>query len=304
MKPGRPNKSRRKLWFLTIPVVLIVAVAALILTHSGLGVDRNNVPKFIQTDFVDLSRIYSISKFRSAEGHDFSGGGETCRSMKHYFTPQYDATSTKDSKGLPPPPDGVTDISIFSPVDGTITQVSSERTPVGNQVYIVPDKAPQFTIRLFHVWVNKDVHGGFGPFGWGGSHVKAGQKIGVIGKSQGTDVAVQIGNMPWDENFVSYFSVMPDSVFASYQTRGVKSPDELIITKEYRDAHPVPCNQDQKSEQEFNYPAGYDHEADDVYLSGYQAPDLHKEMDSQNSKQSGQPAPVQNYGNNIPQGAH
>lgn len=243
--------------------VLIVGIGGYVLTHSGLGVDRSNLPRFIQADFVDLSKIYSISKFRSGEGHDFSGNGETCRSMKHYFTPQYDAsvTFTKDAdgRGLPPPPDGQTDIPIYSPVDGRITSVSEEHTPIGKQIAIQPSQASQFKIRLFHVYPVE----GIGL----GAKVKAGQKIGVIGANQGTDIAIQIGGMPWNENFISYFEVMPDSVFAAYEARGAKSRDDFILSKEYRDAHPLQCNG-----EEFQYPADYDRTQDDVHLSGYVAP--------------------------------
>lgn len=45
--------------------------------------DIKNPPKFIQADFVELDKVYVISKFRSGVGHDFSLGDEKCRSMKH-----------------------------------------------------------------------------------------------------------------------------------------------------------------------------------------------------------------------------
>ena len=49
--------------------------------------DEKNVPKFITADFIDLSGVTSISKFRSGAGHDYSDSDEKCRSMKHYFQP-------------------------------------------------------------------------------------------------------------------------------------------------------------------------------------------------------------------------
>lgn len=234
-------------------------------TGLGVKVDVNNPPQFIQHDFIDLAQIYSISKYRSGEGHDFSGNGETCRSMKHYFTPQIDTTikpqKAADGRSIPPQPDGKTDINIYSPVDGKIIDIQSERLPVGEQIYIRPDNAKDFTIRLFHVYKVDGVKKGVS--------VKAGQKIGVISKYSATDISVEGGRY----QFVSYFQVMPDSIFAAYQARGLKSRDEVIISRAYRDAHPIPCNQDDKSDQAFNYPDGYNHEADSVYLSGYIKPD-------------------------------
>ena len=93
----------------------------------------------IEADFIDLDKIYSISKFRSGSGHDFSGNGETCRSMKHYFNTQdtrgkmlaYDR-----GNGIPPKPDGINDINIYSPVSGKIVAVESEQMPIGEQIYI------------------------------------------------------------------------------------------------------------------------------------------------------------------------
>jgi len=42
-------------------------------------------------------------------------------------------------------------------------------------------------------------------------------------------------------DLISYFEVMTDEVFALYQARGVASREAAIITKEERDADPVPC---------------------------------------------------------------
>jgi hypothetical protein len=260
-------------WLLSVPLLLVITLTVLVLINSGFGVDANNPPKFIQHDFVDLSRIYSISKFRSLAGHDFSGGGETCRSMKHYFEPQ----QTEDSSayitqhmGIPAKPDGVHDNPVYSPVDGTIAQISDEHTPIGQQVSIFPDNAPGFNIRLFHVWPKAGLHGGTWPFGWGGTHVKAGEQIGVLGQYQGTDISVQIGRMPWNEHFISYFDVMPDSIFASYKARGLSSRADVIETKAYRDAHAVTCQHG--GEERFNVPSNYSSEQEDyVHLSGYVA---------------------------------
>lgn len=44
-----------------------------------------------------------------------------------------------------------------------------------------------------------------------------------------------------DGGQLSYFETMTDEVFAEYQARGIVSRESAIITKEERDADPVPC---------------------------------------------------------------
>lgn len=277
----RSNKTSGNIAIVVV-VVCVLALAGfvglrVIRQKTGLGVkvDTNNPPKFIQADFIDLSKIYSISKYRSAEGHDFSGNGETCRSMKHYFTPQIDTTikpeKAADGRSIPPRPDGVHDITIYSPVDGAITDIAEERLPVGEQLYIKPTNAQDYTVRLFHVYKSDDIKKG--------SVLKAGQKIGVISGYSATDIAVEGGR----GQYVSYFQVMPDNLFAAYQQRGLKTRDDLIISKAYRDAHPIPCNQNQGGDQGFSYPVGYDHSFDDVYLSGYIKPDYSAQQQGQHN---------------------
>lgn len=242
--------------------VLVVAGGVYIFTHSGKNIDLDHPPQFIQADFVDLSKITTISKFRSGEGHDFSGGRETCRSMKHYFRPNTNPnTWTKNANGqyLPPEPDGKTDIPIYSPVDGKIRSISDEQTPIGKQISIIPSEANQFNIRLFHIYPLAGIESG--------SKVKAGQQIGVIGANSGTDIAVQVGQFPWNEVFVSYFAVMQESIFAAYQARGITSREDVIISRAERDANPLQCDG-----EKFLWPADYDREADDIHLSGYIAP--------------------------------
>ncbi len=267
----------KKKLLIILPIIVVTAIGYFVYTQSGFGVDIKNPPKFIQADFIDLSKIYSISKYRSGAGHDFSGNGETCRSMKHYYSPQYTGEGSKDANGLPPKPDGKTDISIFSPVDGTIVEVSEEHTPIGKQVTIVPSSASGYQIRLFHIYLDNTHNAG--------TKVKAGEKIAVIGGQQGTDIAVQAGGI-LSQKFISYFDVMPDSLFSNYTARGATSRADFILTKEYRDAHPLKCGDGSKSDKAsemFVYPDGYDHNQDEFHLSGYTEP----KYDMQNNNQPG-----------------
>ena len=57
---------------------------------GGLAADlktwaSTTLPPFITASHIDLSDVASVSRFRSAAGHDFSDSFETCCSMKHYF---------------------------------------------------------------------------------------------------------------------------------------------------------------------------------------------------------------------------
>ncbi len=239
---------------MVVSVVVIVALGGVGVMAWQRGVfapaDADNPAKFIQHDFVDLVKIGSISKFRSNEGHDFSNGGETCRSMKHYFTPAFSdkdmqslSNQPKDQgKQLPPAPTADTAVAIYAPVDGKITDIRSEHFPVGEQIFITPDKAKGYSIRLFHIYPVEGIKSG--------SHVTAGQHIGDISRLSSTDIAVQAGQI--NGRFVSYFDVMPDSIFASYQALGIKDRSDLIISKEYRDAHPFTCNGEEFSSKPQN----------------------------------------------------
>lgn len=276
----RQNQRGFAHWLVPVAILILVGILCLFTFQSVKNkqkhndnnnqnltittIDASHPPQFIQADFVDLSKIYSVSKFRSGEGHDFSGNGETCRSMKHYFYPQVDRTikpeKAADGRTIPPQPDGVHDIDIYSPVDGTVADIAAERLPVGEQIYIAPTHARDYTVRLFHIYKLDSIQKG--------SSLKAGQKIGVISGYSTTDIAIEAGR----NQYVSYFQVMPDNLFGAYAKRGAASRDDFIFSKDYRNAHTIPCNQDRQGDQSFYYPDGYDHDADTLKLSGYVRP--------------------------------
>lgn len=236
--------------------------------------DFNNPPKFLQADFLDLDKVAAITKFRSGWGHNYAGNGETCRSMKHEF--QFKETSAQSAirqkevelqkSGVKITNEIATDLKrnaasvrdeslstpFYSPVDGWVTG-TGESSGVGNMIEIMPDNAPQWRIKMYHVWIDPSIH----LF----SHLKAGQ---VIGKSYMDigwgDIAIHY-RFVGGERLVSYFQVLPDNLFEKYKARGVKSRDDLIISKEFRDAHPLEClnNRGETSDYAKNYtdtPAG------------------------------------------------
>lgn len=229
-------------------------------SHSGkTETTAIELPLFIQADWIDLSKVASISKFRSGMGHSFVDRTETCRSMKHYYNLASDHGKPHGwSPGDPPPsaPNTNEGVAIFSPVDGEITSFEEENIDFGLQIRLRPNSHPNFTIRLFHIFPAQDVKPDI--------NVKAGQQIGQIRLDQNTDISVEYGS-PRDNRFVSYFEVMPDSILAEYIKRGVTSREEMIISKDARDTKPLECNGQQFSKNYLNDP-NFD---ELVYINGH-----------------------------------
>ena len=74
-----------------------------------------------------------------------------------------------------------------------------------------------------------------------GAAVTAGQPLGHhIGSVTTSDIAVRV-NTPAGSRLVSYFALMTDELFQTYQRRGIANRDALIITREARDADPLAC---------------------------------------------------------------
>lgn len=180
------------------------------------GLTPSTLPRFIEHDIVSLNQIEKISKFRSREGHDYSDGFENNRSMKHYYQPYASVISNQQS------------VSVYSPVDGTVMMVQSESS-FGAQVRIIPRNYPYITIVLFHIYTTLTP----------GASVSSGQLIGRAsveprGSYQSVsnfDVAV------WTSSgrLVSWFDIMSDSIFSSYQARGATSRGQFMISKEVAD---------------------------------------------------------------------
>lgn len=180
-------------------------------------VDSYGIPKFVNANYIELHKIYRISKFRSGFGHDYSDDFEDCRSMKHYFQPK----GSVNWSG----------VGIYSPVTGTVIDLNDGWA--GTQVRIKSDLYPAFYFILFHVNLSS-------PLGIN-DMVSAGEKLGNhIGSQTMSDIAVGV-NTPNGWKLVSFFDVMTDSLFQNYQTRGASTRNHLIISKLARDADPLTC---------------------------------------------------------------
>lgn len=197
-------------------------------------IESDGIPQFIDYDFVDLTQIENISLFRSAAGHDYSDGFETCRSMKHYFAPELKINDT---------------VFIYSPVDGTVVSLFTEEENfiddgrTNQRVVIQPDDQPAILIILFHVDL-------LDPPVIAGTNVSTGQLIGYARMirnggppSHNFDVALDAST---DDGirFISYFDAMTDPLYSNYTTWGSGPAlwNGFIISEPERDADPLDCN--------------------------------------------------------------
>jgi hypothetical protein len=196
----------------TVPPPALIAVPY--------DLDRLGPPRFVTADYIDLDAIDAISRFRSAEGHDYADGVERCRSMKHYFRPR----ETVDAAA----------IGLYAPVTGTVAYVRDDLW--GKQVGIRPDADPAFTVILFHVNPAQPLVVG--------TRRASGQRLGThIGPQTWSDVAVGV-DTPGGYRLVSWFEVLTDDVWRDYQARGLRSRAEPIISRAERDADPLTCGPD------------------------------------------------------------
>jgi hypothetical protein len=210
----------------TICALFTTTIIAGLLIIAGCGGSKSTpptptTPKIITVNYIELSKIDSISRFRSSVGHDYSDAFESCRSMKHYFKPRGDADWSR--------------VRIYAPLAGTITQLSAD-SGAGTQVHIQSGDFPSYTVIIFHV--------NFPVMPSVGDHVNAGQLLGVhIGPQTYSDIAVSLAATGGNQ-LVSYFDVMTDSIFQKYQARGLASRTDAVISKQARDNDPLTCNGD------------------------------------------------------------
>jgi len=225
----------------------------------------NSHSAVIQHNYIALKHIEKISKFRSGAGHDFSYDGdliangfyevetdptETNRSMKHYFhvIEQYRETNTT--------------IPIYAPFDGTIHRVSNDshwRGFTDKQVWIQSNANPNYYAVIFHVNLSdtfpqawNDYPQNLWPY-WEPNDsqylkitMQAGEIIGFADTRQiaSSDIAILHKVSGQEYHYLSFFdsAVMPYSVFQEFVDKGITSQSNLIFSKDYRDANPIPEN--------------------------------------------------------------
>lgn len=184
-------------------------------------IDVQGIPRFIDKNFIELDKIYRISKFRSSVGHDYSDNYEQCRSKKHYFEPKADIDWTS--------------VKIYCPVSGTITRVEQEWT--GTKIEVESEEYPAFRISIFHITLSA-------PRAVDDT-IAAGELLGNhVGMETYSDISVIVNDPLKQGRMVSFFDVLTDDAFAEYTNYGIHSREDLIIPKETRDSNPLTCNGD------------------------------------------------------------
>lgn len=237
------------------------------------SIDYDSPPKFIEADFIDLSKIYTISKYRSSEGHSTDDSVEKCRSLRHIFGSQGEGDEFTDMEdkwnkihNRPSPEDS---ISIYAPVTGWVTDVFEsshlkDKQGIAGTIIIRPDNAQGFEVRIDSVFVDPGIHAFM--------RVKAGDKIGVICTLCPGEISIGYNSI-FGRRAVSYVAALSDAVFAEYQKRGMKTREEAIISREYRDAHPFTCADPKNETSEIlDNPEMKDMDLSYVVLSGYRYP--------------------------------
>jgi hypothetical protein len=218
------------LWDSNLPNILPTGYAS---------IDPSNPPKIATHNFIDLDPYIRITKIRAVYGHNYNYGspeydptGASCSSMKHYFDAytsdqRWDGSfGSYDTRGV---------VKFYSPVDGNMNSVIPNEIEQGTeyQFYISPTDYQRLTFTFHHVDLLEE-------FVSGGS-VTAGQHIGYIMRPHGQgEIAVTI-SVGSNSEYISFFDVMTDEVFAEYQARGITSRDQMTISKEERAANPIPC---------------------------------------------------------------
>lgn len=203
-----------------LSVVFLLTLLISFSSCSVYNVDSKGIPKFVEVNYIELEKIEKISKFRSGVGHDYSDDFETCRSMKHYYSP-FDTLIWNN-------------VNVYSPVAGTISRIREEWA--GTQLEIRSEEYPAFTFIIFHMDLLETPKVG--------DKFTKGQQLGThIGTQTTSDIAVGI-NTNKGYKLVSYFDVMTDSLFTAYQAKGMITRSDAIISKEARDNDLLSCNEE------------------------------------------------------------
>jgi hypothetical protein len=184
-------------------------------------IDKNGIPKFVKTNYIELTKIHRISKYRSSVGHDYSDASEQCRSLKHYFEPKADEDWTT--------------IKIYAPIKGTITRAEQEWA--GIKLEIESEEFPAFRFSIFHINTSKQYNIN--------DKVVEGEFLGThFGSQTYSDISVIVNDPTKLGRMVSFFDVMTDALFKEFSDRGLSSRADVIIPKAIRDANPLTCSGD------------------------------------------------------------
>nr|MBI4156733.1 hypothetical protein [Candidatus Woesearchaeota archaeon] len=225
-------------WIVFTPLALLVLLSFV----SQFAPDKPPKDFLITHNFVDLSDILRLSKYRACAGHQTvdQWSDEPVSNMQHYIT-----TDPRIDTGQ---------VRIYAPFDGYV--LGDAPNTMADGITMIPKSGipwwpfNQWRINLPHTHVlpefqNPPIH-----------EVKAGDIVGYANslgrygqRGVGTQVRVGViaippmfknGNGEPFKKLDSVFNYMTDEVFAEYQEAipGLQSREDMIISKEYRLVHP------------------------------------------------------------------
>tara|TARA_B100000686_G_scaffold76882_1_gene82904 strand:- start:19249 stop:20640 length:1392 start_codon:yes stop_codon:yes gene_type:complete len=210
--------------------------------------DPNDLPKVAKANFVELDKIGRTSKLRSGVGHDYAFNtseydptGASCRSMKHYMIP-IGVPLENALYSITPHTFEWMSIKFFSPVDGVVQDVVYSYNSYGPeaQFTISSDDHAGYYFNFYHV--NLD------PSLVLGAKVTAGQYIGHLGSEEAwVEIGVEVRVNSRESHLVSFIQIATDEVLSEYQSRGLNSSADVIVTKEDRDAKPLVCDRNSEA---------------------------------------------------------
>lgn len=258
------NPKLRK--YILLPLLVLLALLAVVVGESALRlffINGSPLPppkqKLITAVPFNLEQIAGISKYRSCQGHDYSGKAadgviENNVSMKHYIVPRSELTDQL----------GVTEIR--SPMDGKV--VYSFYEGKGSQIFISPASDPDWAVVLIHVDMLPGVKVG--------SQVKAGQLLGhantkgrhdfdlAVHHADSWVLAEDIARLLTGSPFVSLpkvgytdsaFNHMTDEVLAEFKAAGF-DPNNMAYTRDFRSQHPCNFDDFQANKDDWQYLPG------------------------------------------------
>ena len=205
--------------------------------------DPNNIPLIAKANFTELDKFSRMTKLRSGVGHDYSARTpeydpthRNCKSMKHYFIPMGVPRSNSLYANTPHSFKWMS-IKYFAPVDGTIQGTSYSKNSHGTEASFTIESSeyPGYHFRFFHVALDPTLKDG--------ASVQAGQQIGTVGDEEAWgEIVVEVRINEDKLHLISFLQVATDRVFQEYKDRGVKTRLDATITREYRDANPLACD--------------------------------------------------------------
>lgn len=225
-------------WTLIILGALAIIIAFLFITKPK----NNDSPPVITANFMDLDKIDRISKFRSCQGHTVvpQDASETKRSMKHYviLKPEFWGGGKK--------------VPVYAPFDGRVKGIRSEKEKGLEGEISFGTSGSRWEVSYLHLDVLDAVKER--------QKVKSGQIIGYA-SDKGVDVVYSMGGGMGVKNIDGYqspygaldspFNHMSEDLLAQYQTKGV-SQNDMVYTKEMRDANPCQYVENSVNEAQLN----------------------------------------------------